>query len=46
MNEVNQKQIHSVLNKHAKDTHSYDPPLFNVRTADFKNNRFEITSEY
>lgn len=46
MEQTNQKKIHFVLDKHAKNDHPYEMPFFNVRAANLKNNKFELIAEY
>ena len=46
MEQMNQKEIHSVLDKHAKNDHPFKMPVFSVRTANLENNKFEMTPEY
>ena len=47
MEQTNQKKIHNVLDKHAKDNHFYGrKPFFSVRAANFRHNKFEMVPEY
>ena len=43
MDDKNREDIHLVLEKHAKIEHPTAQPFFNVRTANYSNNKFQIT---